>query len=85
MYQKLAGLFMLWTLGNAPLQCAREPDPSLRREDTAGDALWDLAETFREKGDLKAEKETLSFLATRYPSNRHALAAKERLTQLEKQ
>jgi len=66
-------------LGHAPLQCSRSPDPELRREDTAGDALWDLAEDFRAKGNAAAAHETLRFLVERYPSNRHVPAARAAL------
>jgi hypothetical protein len=66
-------------LGNAPMQCSRSPDPENRREDTAGDALWDLAEDFLAKGNDDARKQTLRFLVEKYPSNRHAPAAREEL------
>lgn len=69
----------LVSLGNAPLQCAKKPDPDLRVEDTAGDALWDLAEDFRAKGNPQAARETLQFLVERYPSNRHADTARAAL------
>lgn len=75
----LAGALALSTLGLAPMQCKREPDPNLRLEDTAGDALWDLAAEFKKKGDDKAARETLRFLVERYPSNRHAPAARAEL------
>jgi hypothetical protein len=65
--------------GTAPFQCAREPDPSHRREDTAGDALWALAEKFKAEHNDAAAKETLRFLVDKYPSNRHAAAAREEL------
>ncbi len=64
-------------LGLAPLQCSREPDPTIRREDTAGDALFALSEDFHAKGDEAGRKATLEFLVRRYPSNRHAAAARE--------
>ena len=73
-----AGL-VLASLGSAPMQCSRDPDPSLRREDTAGDALWDLAQDFRAKGNEAAAKDTLRFLVARYPSNRHVPEAKAEL------
>jgi Tfp pilus assembly protein PilF len=73
-----AGL-ALSLMGNAPLQCSRSPDPDLRREDTAGDALWDLAQEFRAKGNEEAAKQTLRFLVERYPSNRHVPAARAEL------
>jgi hypothetical protein len=66
-------------LGNAPMQCSRSPDPANRREDTAGDALWDLAEDFKAKGNDEARKQTLRFLVEKYPSNRHVPAAREEL------
>ncbi|MBX3189924.1 MAG: hypothetical protein KF819_23055 [Labilithrix sp.] len=66
-------------LGGAPLQCKRDPDPSLRREDTAGDALYALAQDFRAKGNEPAAQQTLRFLVERYPSNRHVPAAKAEL------
>lgn len=73
-----AGL-VLASLGSAPMQCKHDPDPNLRREDTAGDALWDLAQDFRAKGNEAAAKDTLRFLVSRYPSNRHVPEAKAEL------
>lgn len=73
-----AGLFVAATSG-APLQCSRSPDPELRREDTAGDALWDLAQELKKKGKDDAAKEALRFLVERYPSNRHVPAARAEL------
>lgn len=67
------------SLGTAPIQCSRQPDPALRTEDSAGDALWDLAQDFQKKNDPAAARATLSFLVERYPSNRHAAAAREML------
>lgn len=75
-----AGL-IVGVLGNAPVQCSRSPDPENRREDTAGDALWDLAEDFRAKGNEEGRKATLRFLVEKYPSNRHVPAAREELGQ----
>jgi hypothetical protein len=66
-------------LGSAPLQCRHEPDPNLRREDSAGDALYALAQDFRAKGNEDAAKQTLRFLVERYPSNRHVPTAREEL------
>ena len=77
-----AGL-ALTLMGHAPLQCSRSPDPELRREDTAGDALWDLAQEFRAKGNEAAAKQTLRFLVERYPSNRHVPAARAELGEAE--
>ena len=70
---------LLAALGTAPLQCRHEPDPSLRREDSAGDALYALAQDFHAKGNEEASKQTLRYLVEHYPSNRHAQAAKAEL------
>jgi TolA-binding protein len=66
-------------LSSAPIQCKRDPDPNLRREDTAGDALWNLAMKFREEKNEASARATLQYLVDRYPSNRHAAAAREEL------
>ncbi len=71
-------VFVLAAL-QAPLQCSHDPDPSVRIEDTAGDALWDLASDFEAGGDHAAARVTLEKLVTRYPSSRHADAAKDLL------
>jgi hypothetical protein len=63
----------------APFQCRREPDQAMRREDTPGDALWDLSEDFRAKGNAQAADATLKFLIDKYPSSRYAPAAREKL------
>ena len=63
---------LLASLGNAPLQCSKSADPNLRGEDSAGDALYALAQDFHTKGNDEAAKQTLRFLVERYPSNRHA-------------
>jgi len=64
---------------HAPIQCSHDPDPSERIEDTAGDALWDLAKDFEARGDHAAARHTLDTLVTRYPSSRHTPAAREML------
>jgi hypothetical protein len=67
-------------LAHAPLQCSREPEPELQREETPPEALYDLATRFKAKGDLRAYRETLSYLAERYPSSRFAVRAKTELS-----
>jgi hypothetical protein len=67
------------SLGSAPFQCGKDPDPNLRREDTAGDALWALADKFEKEHNDAAAKETLQYLVEKYPSNRHAPAARDKL------
>lgn len=66
-------------LAHAPLQCSREPEPELRREETPPEALYDLAVRFKDKGELRAYRDTLAYLAERYPSSRFAVRAKEEL------
>lgn len=66
----------------APIQCAHDPDPNARREDTAGDALWSMAMQFENEHNDQAAKETLAYLVKEYPSNRHTEAAKAELAKL---
>ena len=47
---------LLAALGTAPMQCRHDPDPNLRREDDAGDALYSLAQDFRAKGDEESAR-----------------------------
>jgi outer membrane protein assembly factor BamD (BamD/ComL family) len=66
-------------LGSAPFQCARVPDDGARREDTAGDALYALAQRFKAENNAAAAHETLKYLVEHYPSSRYAPAAKDEL------
>lgn len=66
-------------LSLAPMQCTHEPDPALRREDSADEALWNLAVDFDARGDDAAARHTLEVLVARYPSSRFVRGAKERL------
>ncbi|WP_394838450.1 hypothetical protein LVJ94_16225 [Pendulispora rubella] len=70
------------SFGIAPFQCAHKPDPNMRREDTAGDALWALAENFGARHNEQAQRETLAYLVEKYPSSRYTAAAKEELARL---
>jgi hypothetical protein len=76
---RLAGGTLAAVIAIAPLQCSHTPDPADRLEDTAGDALWGLAERFRAQHEEQARNETLKYLVTRYPSNRHAPEARAEL------
>ncbi len=69
-------------LSLAPFQCAHSPDPNERREDSAGDALWALAQDCHAHGDTAGERRTLAYLVEKYPSSRHAPAAKDDLAKL---
>lgn len=63
----------------APLQCSHDPDPSLRREDTADDALWSVAHDLEAHGDHEGARRTLEVLVERYPASRHVMAARDLL------
>ncbi len=63
----------------APMQCTHDPDPSLRREDTADDALWSVAHDLDAHGDHEGARRTLEVLLERYPASRHAMAARDLL------
>ena len=63
------------SLSGAPFQCASDPDPERAIEDSAPEALWNLAEEFRERGDEDARRTTLEHLVERYPSSRFAQRA----------
>ena len=69
---------LIASLGNAPLQCGHGSDSGVH-EDSAGDALYALAQDFHTKGNDDAAKQTLRFLVERYPSNRHVPAARAEL------
>ncbi len=66
-------------LAIAPMQCGHDPDPSLRWDDSPGDALWQLAQRFHESHDEAAARRTLEYLVERYPASRWAPAAREEL------
>jgi hypothetical protein len=66
---------MAVALAGAPFQCASDPDPNRRMEDTAPEALWELSERFEAQGDEQARQETLRHLIERYPSSRFARRA----------
>jgi hypothetical protein len=69
-------------LSAAPYQCSKGYDPAARREDTAGDGLWALAEDFQKRGDERAYEQTLRFLVTHYPSSRRVPKARDELERL---
>jgi hypothetical protein len=83
MIRALALVSAIGVASTAPFQCgSHDTDPSMRTEDTAGDALWDLAQKFKAEHNDGAEKETLQMLVDQYPSSRHTLAAKDELARL---
>ena len=66
-------------LAHAPLQCSHDPEPDVRRYETPPEALYTLAQRFKEKGERRSYRETLAFLAERYPNSRFAMRAKDEL------
>jgi hypothetical protein len=76
---RLLGAGLLLASLNAPLQCGSGSDHSMPREDSAGDALYNLAQDFRAKGNEQAARDTLRYLIEHYPSNRHVPAARAEL------
>jgi outer membrane protein assembly factor BamD (BamD/ComL family) len=66
----------------APLQCGHTPEAELREDETPGDALWAMAQKFRDSHDVAAEKATLKYLVERYPASRWVSPARDELAQL---
>ncbi|MBK8169886.1 MAG: hypothetical protein IPK60_06035 [Sandaracinaceae bacterium] len=75
----LAMAVLLVLCGAAPFQCASDPDTTLETEDSAPEALWNLAERFRADGNVDARRVTLQELRDRYPSSRFAQRARQEL------
>jgi len=69
---KAALLVLLLSFLGAPFQCASDPDPARRMQDTPSEALWNLAERFREQGQAEAREETLREIVRSYPNSREA-------------
>jgi len=66
---------LLLALAQAPFQCASDPDPNRRLEDSAPEALWNLSQEFEARGDHQARDVTLRHLVERYPRSRYARRA----------
>jgi hypothetical protein len=69
----------LVALSVAPFQCPSKPDPSKVREDTPGEALYELAGQFKTAGDKEGQIRTLRYLAEKYPRSRFAVQARDDL------
>jgi len=78
----LAPVLLLSALSTAPFQCASDPDPNQRREESPGEALYGLSQQFEKSGDKQARIATLEFLVRRYPSSHFAETAKSDLREL---
>jgi hypothetical protein len=72
----------LSALAVAPFQCPSKPDPTHVREDTPGEALYDLATQFGKSGDRDGRVRTLQYLVERYPRSRFAFRARDDLKEL---
>lgn len=64
---------------SAPFQCASDPDPEHRLEDSPSEALWDLAARLEREGHVEARHSTLEQLIERYPGSREAQRARDEL------
>jgi hypothetical protein len=69
-------ILTLALFGTAPFQCASDPDPNRRIEDTPAEALWTLSERFRSEGNDAARRTTLQQLVDQYPNSREAERAR---------
>ena len=58
-------LFTVLSLGTAPFQCANDPDPDERLEDTPPEALFNLAEQFRQHNPATLRESLLASLKNR--------------------
>jgi hypothetical protein len=73
---------LLGSIASAPVQCGRDPDPETSMEEGPGEAIYGLAEQFREQGNVEAQKSTLTYIVKRFPSSRFAKRAKQDLEAL---
>lgn len=78
----LAPLVLSASIAWAPFQCPSDPDPEKRREETPGEALYDLAQEFGKAGDREAKVRTLEYLVRKYPRSRHAVDAARELASM---
>jgi len=72
----IASLFAL-VMGSAPFQCAADPDPERRMQDSPSEALFELSERFEAEGNEAARRTTLETIVDRYPSSREAATAQD--------
>lgn len=73
---KVALLVVALSFLGAPFQCASDPDPARRMEDTPSEALWNLSERFGEQGQDEARLETLREIVRSYSNSREAERAR---------
>jgi hypothetical protein len=70
-----AAIFLVGAMLYAPYQCGKAPERSLR-EETPGEALYELAQKMKADGDEQGYRTTLRYIVARYPSSRYAAAAR---------
>ena len=77
----MRALLLVAVLANlaAPLQCQSEPEPAERTYETPAEALYGLAQRFKQQGDEDAWRKTLKYLIERYPNSRYTVMAKDDL------
>ena len=63
----------------SPLPRGHDYDPNLRKDESPGDALWDLSRRFHDAHDDAAARKTLEYLVQKYPASRWTPAAREEL------
>jgi hypothetical protein len=83
MFRLPHALLLVGALAGAPLQCGSEPEPALRRYETPDEALYELSERFKQRGDRNAWQATLEYLVERYPNSRFAARARQELSEPE--
>lgn len=79
---RMVAPLLLLTSMSAPMQCASEPDPSRRLEETPAEALSLLAEEFERAGDREGRVRVLRFIVQRHPKTRQAEDARVTLQEL---
>ena len=81
----VAVLVLSGLAASAPLQCGSgDPESTERRGETPGEALYDLAQEFKARGDEDGWRRTLEYLKRRYPNSRFAVRAENDLERAER-
>ncbi len=75
---RAVALSLALSLGFAPLQCG-SGDADDAHHETPPEALYGLADHFKEAGQKDAYRSTLEYLIDRYPNSRYAVRAKNDL------
>jgi hypothetical protein len=79
MFRGLALALLTATSSIAPIQCGSERSAELAYEETPGEALYMLANVFKQAGDEKGWRRTLEYLIARQPASRFAVTARQDL------